>query len=85
MNRTALGLAIAGSVLGALAASPASAANLETCYGVSLKGQNDCASSKHGCAGQGTADYSPSDWKSVPEGTCKTLTVNGHKGSLTPS
>ncbi len=82
MNRTAIGLAIATSVLGALAASPAPAAGVETCYGVSLKGQNDCASASHSCAGQATSDYSKADFKDVPAGTCKTMSVNGHKGSL---
>lgn len=86
MNRTAFSLAIAGSVLGALAGSPAAAADKsENCYGVSVKGQNDCASTKHGCSGQASADYDPSDWKSVPHGTCEKMTVNGHKGSLTAS
>ena len=84
MNRTALGMAIATSVLGALAADPAPAAGLETCYGVSLKGQNDCAAASHSCAGQSKTDYSKADFKDVPAGTCKTMSANGHKGSLTP-
>jgi uncharacterized membrane protein len=88
MNGAALRLAIASSVLGALAAtsSPAAAAGKqESCYGVSLKGQNDCAAGAHSCSGQATADYSKADFKYVPQGTCLKINENGHKGSLTPS
>ena len=35
------------------AAPPASAADAkEKCYGVAMKGQNDCAAGKHDCAGK---------------------------------
>jgi len=91
MNRKNLSLALAGSIASALAAAyalPASAAapeGKESCYGVALKGHNDCAAGAHSCAGQSTASYSASDFKYVASGTCATMKVHGHKGSLTPA
>ncbi|WP_235603104.1 BufA1 family periplasmic bufferin-type metallophore [Piscirickettsia litoralis] len=32
------------------------------CYGVSLKGKNDCGTKLHACAGQSTKDYDPTEW-----------------------
>jgi len=56
MDRRLLTLALAGSLASALAAvaSPASAQDTskEKCFGVALKGQNDCAAGKHDCAGK---------------------------------
>ena len=58
---------------------------MEKCYGVALKGQNDCyAGAGTTCAGTSTADYQGNAVKLVPRGTCTTIkTPNGH-GSLTP-
>ncbi len=81
-------LTLAASLAAALAAValPAQAADKkESCYGVSLKGQNDCAAGGHDCAGQAKADYSGADFKYVPAGTCKTLVIDGHKGALSPT
>jgi uncharacterized membrane protein len=76
-------LAIAGSLAAALSALsvPAFAedAAMEKCYGVALKGQNDCASANHNCAGHSTADYDKASWKNVPTGTCVSM-----NGSLEP-
>jgi len=90
MNRQTLALVLAGSVASALAGAtlPASAAppeGKESCYGVALKGHNDCAAGAHSCAGQSTASYSAADFKYVPVGTCKVMHPHGHKGSLTPA
>ena len=81
-------LTLAGALAAALAAAPlvahaAPPAGKEMCYGVSLKGHNDCAAGVHDCAGKATADYSPADFKFVPAGTCEKMNVKGHKGSLT--
>jgi uncharacterized membrane protein len=58
---------------------------LVKCYGVALKGQNDCyAGAGTTCAGTSTADYQGNAVKLVPRGTCTTIkTPKGH-GSLTP-
>jgi uncharacterized membrane protein len=58
---------------------------MEQCYGVALKGQNDCyAGPGTTCAGTSTIDYQGNAFKLEPAGTCTTITTpNGH-GSLTP-
>ncbi|MBA8907559.1 DUF2282 domain-containing protein [Aminobacter ciceronei] len=57
----------------------------EQCYGVALKGHNDCfAGAGTTCAGTSTVDYQGNSWKLVAKGSCATMqTPNGH-GSLKP-
>ncbi len=87
-NRHLAGIALAGSLASALAAvsaTPSAAADSkEKCYGVALKGQNDCAAGAGTtCAGTSKIDYQKNAWKLVPAGTCETIkTPDGH-GSLT--
>jgi uncharacterized membrane protein len=79
----------------ALLAGPASAQMMqgekmmgdkEKCYGVALKGQNDCASKGvNSCAGQSKADYEGTAWKYVPKGTCETMKTPHGMGSLHPT
>jgi uncharacterized membrane protein len=66
-------------------ADAATAAHKEKCYGVALKGQNDCAAGPGTtCQGTSTADFQGNAWKFVIGGTCATITVPGGKhGSLT--
>jgi len=69
-------LAIAGAMTAAITAtaltSPAQAADMEKCYGVALKGQNDCAAGEGTtCAGTSTVDYQGNAWKLVAKGTCE--------------
>ncbi|RWM19456.1 DUF2282 domain-containing protein [Mesorhizobium sp.] len=56
----------------------------EQCFGVALKGHNDCfAGAGTTCAGTSTVDYQGNAFKLVKKGTCTTIaTPNGH-GSLT--
>ena len=57
----------------------------EKCFGIALKGQNDCAAAGlHDCAGKAAMDFEGGSWKAVAKGTCVGMTVQGHKGSLTP-
>ena len=80
MNTRLISLALAGSLASVLAsvAVPASAADAkEKCYGVALKGQNDCAAGKHSCAGMSKVDFDKASFKEVPKGTCAAM-----KGSL---
>ena len=92
MNGQTLGIALASSIASALAvavAVPAAAftepsKDVEACYGVAVKGQNDCASGKHSCAGKSAANYSAADYKFVPVGTCTSMKPHGHQGSLNP-
>jgi uncharacterized membrane protein len=87
MKNSIVTLALAGSLASALAtvAAPAASAadNKEKCYGVSMKGQTDCAAGPGTtCAGTSKVDYQQNAWKLVPAGTCEAMkTPNGH-GSL---
>ena len=89
MSRQSVSLTLAASIAAAIAAAsvgPASAAppaGKESCYGIALKGHNDCAAGAHSCAGMSKASYSPSDFKFVAAGTCDKTKVHGHRGSLT--
>jgi len=65
----------------------ATAAGKEKCYGIALKGQNDCAAGPGTtCQGTSTADFQGNAWKFVRGGTCASIVVPGGKhGSLTPA
>ncbi len=53
------------------ATAPANAQSKEKCYGVSLKGKNDCAAGPGTtCAGTSKVDYQGNAWKYVAAGTC---------------
>jgi uncharacterized membrane protein len=86
MKPTTLLLASAFSAaLTTLAVPAAQAAEMEKCYGVSLKGQNDCkAGEGTSCAGTSTSDYQGNAWKLVPAGTCTSMDTPKGKGSLEP-
>jgi uncharacterized membrane protein len=95
MDRRSVNLALASSLAAAIAlvAIPASAqdaakekdATKEKCYGVALKGQNDCAAGPGTtCAGTSKVDYQGNAWKLVPKGTCTTMTTPFGPGSLVP-
>jgi uncharacterized membrane protein len=89
---------LAGAVTAALAstafAAPltkaeenaAVAAHKQKCYGVALKGQNDCAAGPGTtCQGTSTVNFEGNSWKFVQDGTCTSIEVPGGKhGSLTP-
>ncbi len=62
------------------------AAHKEKCFGVALKGQNDCAAGPGtSCQGSSTVDFQANSWKFVRGGTCTSITVpGGGHGSLTP-
>lgn len=57
----------------------------EKCYGVALKGQNDCyAGAGTTCAGTNTVDYQGNAFKLAAKGTCTTMQTPKGPGSLTP-
>ena len=83
--------ALAGSLAAALAliAAPASAQDAvvakEKCFGVALKGQNDCAAGPGTtCAGTSRTDYQGNSWKLVAKGTCTEMKTPKGAGSLDP-
>ncbi|WP_247269462.1 MULTISPECIES: BufA1 family periplasmic bufferin-type metallophore [Pseudomonas] len=75
LSAAALVLAL-GSALSMTAVSSANAAdnnNMEKCFGVAMKGHNDCAAGAGTtCAGTAKMDYQANSWKFVPKGTCTT-------------
>jgi uncharacterized membrane protein len=62
------------------------AAHKEKCFGVALKGQNDCAAGPGTtCQGTSTTDFQGNAWKFVRGGTCTTIVLpEGSHGSLKP-
>jgi uncharacterized membrane protein len=63
----------------------AMAAHKEKCFGVALKGQNDCAAGAGtSCQGTSTVDFQGNSWKFVRGGSCTSIELpNGKHGSLT--
>ena len=67
-------VALALALGAAFAAVPAAAqsADNEHCYGVALKGKNDCAAGPGTtCAGTSKVDHQGSAWSLVPKGSCE--------------
>jgi len=57
--------------------------SMDKCYGVAMKGQNDCkAGAGTTCAGTSKVDYQPDAWKYVAKGTCETIKTPKGTGSL---
>lgn len=70
-------LAIAGAMIGAVAASMRHGAQAnverERCYGVTRAGANDCANAVHSCAKQSSVENDKREWIAMPKGTCLRL------------
>lgn len=81
---SAVGLALAMSSALSIATAPlaAQAAETEKCFGVALKGKNDCkAGAGTTCAGTSKTDYQGNAWTMVPKGTCeKTMSKTSPTG-----
>jgi uncharacterized membrane protein len=82
-----ISLALAGVLATALASLSApvaaEAGDKEKCFGVSLKGENDCAAGPGTtCAATAKVDYQGNAWKLVPKGTCTSIETPLGKGSL---
>lgn len=70
----ALGSAITLASVSAAAQGtmPAAGADKEKCYGVALKGKNDCAAGPGTtCAGTSKVDHQANSWVMVPKGSCE--------------
>jgi uncharacterized membrane protein len=95
-TRSTVGAAVLASAVATALASFATAAPLseakvkeamdmkmEKCFGVALKGQNDCkAGAGTTCQGTSTVDYQGNAWKFVDGGTCAAMELpEGRKGS----
>jgi uncharacterized membrane protein len=93
MNSNSINAAIAASLAAALnmMGAPAFAGpkppqpTMDKCYGIALKGDNDCAAGAGTtCASTAAADYQGNAWKYVPKGTCETIKTPNGAGSLEP-
>jgi uncharacterized membrane protein len=77
-------VALALALGAAFTAMPAAAqpADKEHCYGVALKGKNDCAAGPGTtCAGTSKVDHQSDAWSLVPKGTCeKTMSKTSPTG-----
>ena len=73
----AAALSLAIGVAMTLSAATAHAADgadkqMEKCFGVAMKGKNDCAAGAGTtCAGTSVKDNQGNSWKHVPRGTCE--------------
>ena len=86
-SKITMSLAIAAalsSALSTIVVSPAQAGSKEKCYGVSLKGQNDCAAGPGtSCAATAKVDYQGNAWRLVDQGACVATQTPFGPGSLT--
>lgn len=66
----------------AMTASEVKSGKMEKCYGVALKGKNDCAAGPGTtCAGTSKMDHQGNSWSFVPKGTCeKTMSSTSPTG-----
>ncbi|WP_431323134.1 BufA1 family periplasmic bufferin-type metallophore [Rhizobium sp. YTU87027] len=83
---TALATVASAGPLTKAEANAAIAAHKEKCFGVALKGQNDCAAGPGTtCQGTSVKDFQGNSWKFVRGGTCASLELPGDRhGSLMP-
>lgn len=71
VTATSIALSIGTALLLSTAPAAASASEKEKCFGVALKGKNDCkAGAGTSCAGTSKVDYQGDAWSFVPKGTC---------------
>lgn len=86
LNRQLLVQAAMAAACALAAATPALAQNAskEICYGVAKIGQNECANTTcfHLCSGMSTVDRDPTEWMTVPKGTCTEMGGTVEKAPL---
>lgn len=72
INSAALALAFGAALSASIAPLTVQAADMDKCFGVALKGKNDCAAGAGTtCAGTSKVDYQGGAWSLVPKGTCE--------------
>lgn len=88
VKATAAAAALAAAATIAISPSTAVAAGAkEKCFGVALKGKNDCAAGPGtSCAGTSTANYQGNAWKYVAKGSCTDMggSLTAKKGNKKP-
>lgn len=73
LSAATLALALGSALsIAALPLNAHAADDMEKCFGVALKGKNDCAAGAGTtCAGTSKLDHQANAWKLVPKGTCE--------------
>ncbi len=73
LSAATLALALGSALsIAALPMNAHAADDMEKCFGVALKGKNDCAAGAGTtCAGTSKLDHQANAWKLVPKGTCE--------------
>lgn len=72
LSATALTLALGSALSLAMIPAAHAADNMEKCFGVSMKGKNNCAAGAGTtCAGTSKTDHQANAWSLVPNGTCE--------------
>lgn len=83
---SAVAAALAMATVPACAAPKPPQPTMDKCFGIALKGDNDCAAGAGTtCAGTAAADFQGNAWKYVPKGTCATIKTPKGTGSLEPA
>jgi uncharacterized membrane protein len=73
-------------ITAAVAAPKPPQPTMDKCFGIALKGDNDCAAGAGTtCAGTAASDYQGNAWKYVAKGTCETIKTPKGTGSLEPN
>lgn len=82
VSAASLVLALGTAVALSATVTTAHAADNEKCFGIAMKGKNDCAAGAGTtCAGTSKTDLQGNAWKLVPTGTCeKTPTASSPTG-----
>ena len=83
----ALSVGFGATIASADTANAAGASAKEKCFGVALKGKNDCAAGPGtSCAGTSTADYQGNAWRYVAAKSCVKMggTLEPHAGNAKP-
>jgi uncharacterized membrane protein len=84
LTQVTLASSLAASVALVAIQAQAETKKSEKCFGVALKGQNDCAAGVGTtCAGTQAIDYDGRRFKLVPKGTCTAIKTPKGAGSLT--
>jgi len=73
LSAAALALALGSALsIAALPTTAHAADDMEKCFGVAMKGKNDCAAGAGTtCAGTSKVNDQANSWKLVPKGTCE--------------
>ncbi|AIS14556.1 DUF2282 domain-containing protein [Pseudomonas chlororaphis] len=73
LSAAALALALGSALsMAALPTTAQAADDMEKCFGVAMKGKNDCAAGAGTtCAGTAKVEHQANAWKLVPKGTCE--------------